>query len=143
VHHVSKQLAGTEADLEVQLIVLLKVNQENALKALQKWEGPITLQVKVQGANYLPFEHNQLFTSDLFAQRRWQAFNHHVEARVHMLVHFGRHQNADRGQLNKVWGTQSMSRKYGEEAICDANCQVKSVLSVAFHAVQLLDECNH
>ncbi len=60
-----------------------------------------------------------------------------------MLIHLGSHEYADRGQLDQIRGLFALSRKNCQIPISNAHCQIKSILSVVFDTVQLLDEWNH
>ena len=143
MHHVAQKLPGREADLVIEQVRLLLVDAHDSLIALEERQGAITLQVKIKSTNDLLFNNNQLGPVDLLAEKVWQTFDHHVEARVHVLVHLCCEQDAYRGQLYQVRRFLSLCGKYSEISVCDADCQIEGVLSVPLYTMKLLDERDH
>ena len=143
MHHVSEEFSSGVADFEVEAICAFDVDAKDALVALEERQRAVRLQIEVKGADDQLFQPNQLLTGDLLAQQGGQALDHHVEAGVHVLVHFCGEKNTDRRQLNEIGCLLSLGRKYRQVAVCNAHCKVEGVLSVALDPMELLDEGDH
>ena len=113
----------------------LLVDAHHTLISLEEGQWAIRLQVEIESANNLLFNNNQLRSVDLLAEKVRQTFDHHIEARVHVLVHLCREQDADRGQLYQVRRFLSLSGKYSEISVGDADCQIEGVFSVALYTM--------
>lgn len=85
---MAEQTACRVANLHRQLVLLFHVEAEHALETFQERQGPIALQVEVQRENDLGFKLDELIAGDLLAQHFGQSIDHHIEAGVHVLVHF-------------------------------------------------------
>ena len=137
---MSEKFARRVSHLEEKLVLALTIYVKNSLVSLQKGQGAIRLEIKVEGTDDLFLKNDELLASDLLAQERRQSLDHHIEAGIHMLIHLGSHEYADRGQLDQIRGLFALSRKHCEIPISNADCQVKSVLSVVFDTMEFLDE---
>lgn len=71
------------------------------------------LQIEVKSTNNLLLEDNELLACDLLAEQGRKPLNHHIKAWVHVLVHLGSHQDANRRQLNKVGSLFTLGRQDG------------------------------
>ena len=113
MHHVSQELAGRVANLEVKLVLTLQINVEHSLVSFQEGKGSIMLQIEVKCTDNLLLEQDELLASDLLAEQGRQPLNHHIKAWVHVLVHLGSHQDANRSQLNQVRSLFAFGRQDG------------------------------
>jgi len=143
VHHVAQQLARRIPNLHVERVLVLKVDAHHALVPLQERKRPIALQVEVEGEDYAFLQADQLLPRDLLPQQTGQAFNHHIEARVHVLVHLGCEQDADGGQLDQVGRLLVTGHQHSQISVCDTDSQVERVFGITLYPMQLLNERNH
>ena len=118
---MAQELSCRVANLEKELVFALEIDVEYPLVPFQERERTIELQVEIKGANNLLFKHDQILSSDLFAQKRWKSFDHHVETWVHMLVHFCGHKQRDCRQLYQIGGLFSLSGENSEISVSDAH----------------------
>ena len=119
----------------IEHVRFLLVDAHDSLISLEEGQGSIGLQVEVKSANNLFFNNNELRSADLLAEKVRQTLDHHIEARVHVLVHLCREQDAYGGQLYQVRRFLSLSGKYGEISVGDADCQIEGVLGVPLYSM--------
>ena len=122
MHHMSEKFARRVSHLEEKLVLALTIYVKNSLVPLQEGQGAIRLKIKVEGTDDLFFKHDELIAGDLLAQERRQSLDHHIEAGVHMLIHLGSHEYADRGQLDQIWCLFALSCKNCEIPISNTDC---------------------
>jgi hypothetical protein len=96
VHHVAEEFARRVANLVVQLVCAFLVDVKDALVPLKKGQGAIMLQVEIKSTNYLLLQVYELLACHLLTQEGWETLDHHLEARIHMLVHLGSHEDRAR-----------------------------------------------
>lgn len=140
---MAQELPSRVANLEKELIFALKVDVKHALVPFQERERTIKLQVEIKRANNLLFKDDQVLSSDLFAQKRRKSFDHHVEAWVHVLVHFCGHQQRDSCQLDQIGGFLSLGGENSEISVGDAHCEIEGVFCIVFDSMKLLNQRNH
>ena len=73
----------------VEAIRALDINAEDALVSLQEGQRAVMLKIEIQRTDDLLFELDELLAAHLFSEQLRQFVNHHIEARIHVLVHLG------------------------------------------------------